>query len=136
MTQVTPGNPNDFGYISAGSERYLDIPFFHVNVGSFFAHTDQHAHNVYLNILAEGGVLFFALFVAMYVKLIQVIARVGKESKDSLKAELAIGINRSLFIVAMASFFANNLQGIIPMIMVFGLSGFLLAQRQSTCLSG
>ena len=80
--------------------------------------------------------MFFALFVAMYVKLIQVIARVGKESKDSLKAELAIGINRSLFIVAMASFFANNLQGIIPMIMVFGLSGFLLAQRQSTCLSG
>ena len=90
------------------SVKYLNIPFFHVNISSFTFHTDQHAHNVYLHLLAEGGIVLFGLFVLMYYTLINQLWKVYKYAIDGDKG-LSIGTLYAIACVAIASLFGNNL---------------------------
>ncbi len=116
--------------------RYLNIPFFRVNIGSFVAHTDQHAHNVYLNVLAEGGILLFSIFAFMYFLLAYRIYHVSTSTGVEFKG-LSKGVLYALSSVGIASFFGDNLLSVIPMVTIFCVASFVIgsAGRQETFLN-
>lgn len=115
---------------------YLNIPFFRVNIGSFVAHTDQHAHNVYLNVLAEGGILLFSIFAFMYFllayRVYYVLISAGMEFKG-----LSKGVLYALSSVGIASFFGDNLLSVIPMVTIFCVASFVIGStgRQEASLN-
>ncbi len=51
-----------------------------------------HAHNVYLNVLAEGGIIGFAAFVVLWSTNVVFVLRRRRRTADAFTAALAIGI--------------------------------------------
>lgn len=114
--------------VSESESRFLKIPFFRVNVGSLVYHTDQHAHNVYLHLLAEGGIVLSGLFVFMYSRVVKDLCRVLRNGDPDEKA-LCEGSLYALLCAAIASMFGNNLLSVIPMVTIFCIVAYLLRAR-------
>ncbi len=103
---------------------YWEYGPFRVNVGAEQAHTDQSAHNMYLQVLAEGGIVFLLLLATVIgstVKRLQQIARRG----DSLTPALAHGTVLGIYAVLVASGFGNSFMTVIPMFPLLALAGYL-----------
>lgn len=91
---------------------------FRFNDGSLVVHSDQHAHNTFLQVLAEGGIVFAALLIAGYLSLIIACAR-GMRRLSGVAREGVVGGLMGLSVVAIASLLGNNLLGVIPLLTVF-----------------
>lgn len=117
-------------YLDAPIEpHYFVAPFIRVNVDAFQAHTDQHAHNNYLQVLAEGGIVFFTLFVMAYATTLRALGDVVKASTGDIRG-LARGVRYAIWGVAVASFFGNNLFSVIPMFLLLSIAGALCGRRR------
>ena len=115
--------------------RTLPIPLLQINVDSFQAHTDQHAHNNYLDVLAEGGLLFFGLFLFMYWRTFRKLAFLSEAGPHEDRG-LAKGAYLALWGVAIGSFFGDNLFSIIPMFTLLSIIGYLCAERVGSVRNG
>jgi O-antigen ligase len=104
--------------------RFFDAPLVHVEIDKFQAHTDQHAHNIYLHQLAEGGILLFGLTFWLFFSTVRGILRYAKKVSGPEQG-LAMGVCYSYFAVAIGSFFGDNLFAIIPMFFLSSLAGYL-----------
>ncbi|MBI5559861.1 MAG: O-antigen ligase family protein [Deltaproteobacteria bacterium] len=105
--------------------RYLDVPFFGVDISPFTLHSGRHAHSVYLNVLAEGGVLLFAVFILMYFKLARRLWEFRKKESGGERG-LAQGSLCAIACVSIASFFTAGLLVVTPMVTIFCVAGYLL----------
>ena len=104
--------------------QYYQAPLVKVDIDPFQVHTDQHAHNIYLHVLAEGGIVFFSLtFVLFY----STIRRVREYSRRTygLEKGLARGICFAYYGIAIGSIFGDNLYAIIPMFFLASVAGYL-----------
>ncbi len=110
------------------SIKYLQLPYLRINISPFSFHTDQHAHNVYLHILAEGGIVLFSIFIFMYYNLVKRLWEIYKHTINEERG-LAIGSLYAIACVAIASLFGNNLLSIIPMVTVMSVAGYLLRNK-------
>lgn len=107
---------------------YFQLPFIRINVGKLVAHTDQHPHNVYLDVLSEGGLLLFSVFIFMYGLMIYAIYYI-RDSIYSEKVGILKGVLYSLSGVSIASLFGNNLLAVIPMMTIFSIVSFLIGSQ-------
>lgn len=107
---------------------YFQLPFIRINIGTFIAHTDQHPHNVYLDVLSEGGLILFSIFIFMYSLMIYsiycIITSIYTENVGLLK-----GVLYSFSGVSVASLFGNNLLSVIPMMTIFSIVSFLIGSQ-------
>ena len=115
--------------------NYYRAPWVRINTDRFQAHTDQHAHNVYLHILAEGGILFFLLTAIAYGSAIKRVNDCQKIASNH-ERRLAKGVLYAFCGVFIASFFGNNLHSIIPMFMLLSISGYLSSRYRAISSTG
>ena len=113
---------------------FLKYPFFRVNIGNFYSPSDLHAHNIYINVLAEGGILIFIIFILMYYKLLCFIYFVS-ESTQYEYSGLAKGLFYSIICTAIASFFGNNLLTVIPMVTIFCVTSFMIGSSPKVAVT-
>jgi len=114
---------------SKSKDKYFQIPFVRVNIGQFVAHTDQHPHNVYLDVLSEGGVALFSIFIFMYFRM---LTSIYCERNSNLPENFALlnGVIYSFSGVGIASFFGNNLLTVIPMMTIFSIVSLLAGSQR------
>jgi len=93
----------------------LEGPGLRVNVDSYAAHTDQHAHNLYLHALAEGGLIGLGALLAIIWLLDSSLREARMHSLDARHAALLTGARYALGGVLIGSMFGNNFLTIIPM---------------------
>jgi hypothetical protein len=120
-------NPDELGYLKRGTVRFLDVPLFHINVGSFIAHIDEQAHDSYLTVLAEGGIVFFALFLFMYFRLYQTLGVTQRATDGTTLGDLALGARRLLICVAIASATTDSMVGVLGVLYAFSVASFVLS---------
>ena len=116
-------------------EELLDVKVFpsyaewgpvRVNVDPAQAHTDQSAHNMYLHVLGEGGVLFMALLGTLILSTIRRLREVARQAHGP-RAGLAQGVLYSLYAVLLASAFGNSYLTVTPMFVLLSVAGYLNA---------
>jgi len=82
----------DFFYspiVGIGYTRYDDLPYnfegikylYYINITDFIRHTDAHAHNSFLHILAETGIIGLTLWVLLFNSIFKYAKKVFFESK-------------------------------------------------------
>lgn len=111
--------------VTKGDQQFIGMRYLaEIDMGPGKIHTDQHAHNVYLHILAEGGLLFFLLAVVIWKRTMKLLMDYCSVT-SGMERGLAEGIRYALICVAIASLFGNNLLAVIPMCMLLSLAGYV-----------
>ncbi len=109
--------------------EFLKGFLYRINVSKVSLHLEQEVHNAYLQVLAEGGIVMFAIFVAMYYSLARKLhsLTLAKVSESDLFVGLAAGTRNSLFCLCISSFFGSHLLGVIPLATVLAMSAYLIS---------
>jgi probable O-glycosylation ligase (exosortase A-associated) len=105
--------------LKGGLEMFSDHPFLGVGIGNFIAHSfqysglvpPQYAHNMFLHVAAETGILGFLLFVAILYSSWRILRRVQSSTvgdRTSLYFQLAQGLEISLLGFCVAAFFLSQ----------------------------
>ena len=101
---------------------YFERRFLRVNVGASQAHTDQSAHNMYLQTLAEGGIMLLVLLVVLISSTIRRLDLVVRQ-EFGVRKGLAQGIVYAIYAVLVAAFFGNSYLNVIPMFFPVRIGG-------------
>lgn len=118
---------------------YIDGFLYRINVSKTNIHLEQETHNAYLQVLAEGGILMFMIFAAMYYFLMKDLFRfsaIPREGFSDRLMGLAVGTRNALFCLFISSCFGSHLLGVIPLSAVLALSAYLISVlRQNDSLN-
>ena len=122
-----------FPEISSEERSSFESPSFNeslisrINVGEFQIHTDQHAHNLFLNVIAETGLLGLMLLLIVIAKIFKKLREFSKIC-NSIEDNIVIKFTYYSFILLLcASMFGNNFLGLIPGYLIFSIYGYLLS---------
>ena len=122
-----------FPEISSEERSSFESPSFNesaisrINVGEFQIHTDQHAHNLFLNVIAETGLLGLILLLIVIAKIFKKLRECSKVC-NSIEDNIVIKFTYYSFILLLcASMFGNNFLGLIPGYLIFSIYGYLLS---------
>ena len=120
--------PEGFEMISDSSTpQYLETSLFKINNGPFQAHTDQHAHNMLFNVIAETGLIGLSLLSLMIVMIFRNLNYFLQKSMTIDDRVLVRFLYYSFILLVCASFFGNNFLGLIPGYMIFGIYGYAIS---------
>ena len=112
---------------------YLKGFLYRINVSKTNIHLEQEPHNAYFQVLAEGGLVMFSIFVAMYFTLARKLHSLTTERRreSDLFVGLATGTRNALLCLCVSSFFGSHLLGIIPLAAILALSAYLISYSKS-----
>jgi len=102
-----------------------------VNVGDFQKHTDQHAHNLFLNIIAETGLLGLIILIIMILNIFSKLNSYLIMSKSNDDYIIIKYTYYSFILLLCASMFGNNFLGLIPAYITFSIFGYLISSYDS-----
>ncbi len=103
----------------AGLRMFADHPLLGVGIGNYpaayaryqvapvWANNLGHAHNYYINVAAEAGVVGLGAFVLVLVSAFVIVTRLYRRAADPVARTLALGVLGVLTTVAVHSFFDN-----------------------------
>ena len=118
-TPVTWPIAERLAHMLAGLHMFADHPWLGVGIGNYAAAYPKyqvapvwinplgHAHNYYINISAEAGVLGLAAFLIVLVSAFVIVGRSYRRASDPAAKVLALGVLGVLATVAVHSFFDN-----------------------------
>lgn len=110
-----------FGSYDDLKYQYLSIlPFFSIKIDQFVRHTDGHAHNSYLMILAELGIFGFLLYLLFFILLYIEIDKINSWAPD-----LSLALKFGLWVCLISSATEHRLttpSQMIPFLILLALS--------------
>lgn len=109
------------------SPEYLESFLIRVNIGNFQKHTDQHAHNLFLNVIAETGLVGFILLAILVLNLFKKLNLFLFKSNNTDDYIIIKYTYYSFILLLCASMFGNNFLGLIPAYLIFSIYGYLLS---------
>lgn len=109
------------------SPEFLESFLIKVNVGDFQKHTDQHAHNLFLNVIAETGLLGLIILLIMIKNIFSKLNLYLSICKSSNEYIIIKYTYYSFILLLCASMFGNNFLGLIPAYVTFSIFGYLIS---------
>lgn len=106
---------------------------YRVNISKNNIHTEQEVHNAYLQVLAEGGILMFSLFILMFSSVLCKITSAlnSQDLIDSQLTGLFLGARNALLCLFISSFFGSHLLGVIPLTFVLAVTAYLFSYSEN-----
>jgi O-antigen ligase len=109
--------------------KYVSGYLYRINISNSHIHTEQEVHNAYLQVLAEGGLLFFSMFITMFCLVFFKISRIigSNRLQNSSVTGLALGAKNSLGCLFISSCFGSHLLGVIPLTFVLAITAYVFS---------
>jgi O-antigen ligase len=113
---------------SDGMTFFKRSPIWGIGFGGFTADRHMTAHNSYLLVAAELGVIGYFLWMSIIVVTMIQLSRVPKAvgKSDPVLARWAVGLRLSLAVYLFTSFFLSRTYS-LPIYLLFGMAGAIIA---------
>lgn len=128
---------------NAGLRMFDDAPWLGVGIGNYGASYGRypqahwyeplgHAHNVFINFLAETGVIGLTAFLLFWLSIARIAARAGWRGKDPWNRALALGVLGAWVYLTLHSLFDNLFVQHLQLQLALLLAALQTGEEQST----